>query len=304
MYISETDDSAVSRAAALGAWDDSTNTSHLGTLWFASANTGGQATFTVTGPIVDEGTYRTIPVAYVTGGIPVNDSVRFIAFSRTGNLGNTGPTGPTGPAGATGPTGPAGATGPTGPTGLTGPTGPAGETSTYVKQVSGQTYQALLGVGTESATTTATEDVTYYSPFYVSNTSVTFDQISIRAGSNFSGFASVRLGIYADNNGKPGNLILDASTVSVVNAGTVYSATISQSLNQGMYWLAANSQTAATTNTYYFTTGGLTLHGIGMSSALNATPTSGWQQTGVTGAFANAGTTTRASAMRMSMRVA
>jgi hypothetical protein len=134
IYISETDGDGTNRAAAMGAWDDSTTSADRGTLWLVSDVSGGQAAFTITGTIVDNGAYRTIPVAFTTGGIPASGAVRYISFVRTGNIGGTGPTGPTGlkgdtgDIGATGPTGPQGDAGPTGPTGSTGPTGPIGLT--------------------------------------------------------------------------------------------------------------------------------------------------------------------------------
>jgi len=116
------------------------------------------------------------------------------------------------------------------------------------------------------------------------------------------------LGIYADTQGKPSTLLLDAGTVSATVAGTVYAVTISQSLSAGIYWLAANSQLAATTNTFYTSSGGSTsfaLFGFGYPSALNGTVTAGYQQSGVTGAFANATSLTNANPVfRMTMRAA
>lgn len=175
----------------------------------------------------------------------------------------------------------------------------------FVNQVSGAVYQALPGGGTNSTSSALTEDVTYYTPFYVAKNSTVFDRISIRAGNSFAGTSTVRLGIYANNNGKPGNLILDAGTVSCTTANAVSSATINQSLDRGIYWLAANTQTVATTNQYHAITGGIALLPLGGRAELNASIVIGWQETGITGAFANAGTVSDASVIpRMSMRVA
>jgi hypothetical protein len=80
--------------------------------------------------------------------------------------------------------------------------------------------------------------------------STTYDRIGFRAGASFSGTASMRLGIYNDNNGKPGTVNLDAGTVSVTTSGTNYEITINKTLSAGIYWLAANLVTAATTNNY------------------------------------------------------
>jgi len=80
---------------------------------------------------------------------------------------------------------------------------------------------------------------------------VTLNQIGVITASTFSGTASFRLGIYNDNNGVPGTVLLDSGTVSCTSAITLYNITISQALSVGtVYWLAANCITAATTNTF------------------------------------------------------
>ena len=177
----------------------------------------------------------------------------------------------------------------------------------FLKPISGSTYPALGNVGSEATAGAVTVNTTYYTPFFVPETP-TYNQISIRAGSTFSGTGTVRLGIYSETQGKPATLVLDAGTVSVTVAGTVYTATISQSLTAGMYFLAANSQTAATTNTFYTSSGSSGTSGLilfGAPVALNATITAGFTQSSVTGAFANAGTLTAANPVfRMSMRAA
>jgi hypothetical protein len=95
----------------------------------------------------------------------------------------------------------------------------------------------------------STANRTYYTAIQFSK-SVTLDRIAIQTGTNFSGTASVRLGIFENLNGKPGNLILDAGTVAPTASSTGYSITINQSLAAGVYWFANNTITAATTNSY------------------------------------------------------
>ena len=86
--------------------------------------------------------------------------------------------------------------------------------------------------------------------------------------------------------------MLDAGTVATTAAITVYQITISQSLSPGTYWLAFNMQTAAATPVYR----GVSLlvsSPIGYVISTTGTPTADagwWTQTGVTGAFASAGT--------------
>ena len=55
---------------------------------------------------------------------------------------------------------------------------------------------------------------------------------------------NVRLGVYADNNGVPGSLLLDAGAVAVAN-GWVGKTGLSLQVNNGTYyWLAFNLQSA------------------------------------------------------------
>jgi hypothetical protein len=122
---------------------------------------------------------------------------------------------------------------------------------------------------------------------YVSG-STTFDRIACRTGAGFSGTAAVRLGIYANSNGKPTTVVLDAGTVSCTAASTTYEITINQTLAEGWYWLAFNSQTNATTNNFQVANNTLSnpLFPIASTTLL---PQSRWTQSGVTGAFAPAG---------------
>ena len=154
---------------------------------------------------------------------------------------------------------------------------------------------------TNSVTTTGTgnvasTNVTYYTPVQFSK-SVTLDRIAINTNfTGFSGTALVRLGIFANTNGKPGALILDAGTVAPIAAATSYAITISQALSAGIYWVAMNTITAATTNVYYSVGnnnnnnnilfgGALASGNSGSSGAMGFT-----QSYTATSEFANAGT--------------
>lgn len=140
-----------------------------------------------------------------------------------------------------------------------------------------------------TATAVATVNTTYYQPFFVS-TATTFDRIQARAGSTFSGSSVVRLGIYGTASGKPSTLILDAGTISLTSAFQTGQITISQTLQPGLYWLAANSQTAATINTYYGPQASGQISFIGQPVLTDYTTVVYFTQASVTGAFANAGT--------------
>jgi hypothetical protein len=153
-----------------------------------------------------------------------------------------------------------------------------------------------------AAITSATEDQTYYTPIVVS--AITADRISCMTGSTFTltGSCAVRLGIYNNDAvlNKPSTLLLDAGTVSISAASTMYSITINQSLSPGLYWLAFNMQTAGTGNNNF----------QGNSSVAASSPTgligdwgtstftgtqflTGYNEASITGAFTNAGTLTR-----------
>jgi hypothetical protein len=136
--------------------------------------------------------------------------------------------------------------------------------------------------------TTATLNRTNYMPFYLSETT-TFDSIAIRTGSNFSGTAVVRLGVYNNSGGIPTTVAFDAGTVSATVASTNYPITINQTLNAGWYWLASNTQTAATTNSFTGSTG-ITYPAMmkyANSFSFNAPC---WYESSISGAFATAGT--------------
>ena len=169
---------------------------------------------------------------------------------------------------------------------------------------SGSSYVNVL----TGSTMTAVANTTYYTPIFIPN-ALTADRISCVTHSSFSGTASVRMGIYADNGGVPSTLVLDAGTVSATAGSTVYTITISQALSGGTwYWLAANTQTAATTNTFIGSTSGLAGTNnpfMAKASATNFNTIVSFTQTGVTGAFATAGTLNDSGlALKQSIRIA
>jgi hypothetical protein len=140
---------------------------------------------------------------------------------------------------------------------------------------------------TTSLGAVATVNTTYYTPFFVPVTT-TFDRIAVRTGNGYSGTGSVRMGIYNSTSGKPSTLILDAGTGATASANQTVAITISQQLTPGIYWVAANSQTAATTNTFV---GPLTANAtiyIGQPLASNQAGIIFYSQSSVTGAFADA----------------
>ena len=105
----------------------------------------------------------------------------------------------------------------------------------------------------EVTTWSSIADRLYVYPFYVP-LRTTFDRISIHVTAEAAG--SARLGVYADDGSiYPGDLVLDAGTVSVGTAGQK-EIEISLMLEPGLYWLAFMSNVApslgAQTDTYCF----------------------------------------------------
>ena len=118
-----------------------------------------------------------------------------------------------------------------------------------LKFVSGGIY---LHPGRWNNNLTATNQYTFFMPLFTPE-DVTFDRISCHTSSSFSGTATVRLGLFqvAEATGLPGDLILDAGTVSCTASLTQYNITISEAVPAGMFYMAFNSQTNAATNSFY-----------------------------------------------------
>lgn len=151
-------------------------------------------------------------------------------------------------------------------------------------------YLPSYNLGTRTAPTNTTS----YFPFYVQK-GATFDRIACATGGGFSGTAVVRLGIYNNDptTMKPSTVVLDAGTVSCTAATTLYTITISQALNTGLYWLAANMQTAATTSAFLSANTSQNVYNWGIGDATNY-----WlcyNEASITGAFATAGTVSPSS---------
>ena len=93
-----------------------------------------------------------------------------------------------------------------------------------------------------------------YATNYPVPITATFDRIAISIQQLEAGkFA--RLGIYEDNNGYPGALVVDGGTVSVGATG-LRTVTINQQLTRGKYWIAVLSDATGTARMYYASVGG------------------------------------------------
>jgi len=144
---------------------------------------------------------------------------------------------------------------------------------------------------------TLAEDVTIYTPIFLPT--CTLDRIALRTGSTTpAGVNTTRLGIYRSGaDFRPSTVLLDAGTVDPNAINTNFEITISQAVTKGLYYLAVNRQaTGATPPNYNRINSG---NGAGMPFLDTISTTSSgvmsFQQSGVTGAFATAGTLTLSS---------
>ena len=180
----------------------------------------------------------------------------------TGPIGATGSQGATGSSGATGPTGLQGFTGPQGATGsqgATGAIGPQGATGSGLNSLPLATNDYLLlsrGSGTgyvvssPSSTAANSNNTARYLPFYIGD-EVQVDQMQIQCtGANAGASAIVRLGIYSDSSGRPGNVVADGGTTSINTQG-IKTCSISPAvtLSPGWYWAVLVTQGLDTAGT-------------------------------------------------------
>jgi len=155
--------------------------------------------------------------------------------------------------------------------------------------VTGRYYSTMINQ-TRQISTAAVVNTTYYAPIYIRE-SRSFAKIGIYTVTGWAGTASMRLGIYNSNaSGAPSTVFLDAGTVAPTTASTEYSITVNTALTPGLYWLAVNTITAATTNTiaYYSTTNAMQPFDIGLVSANASTPIGYSQAVNASASFATA----------------
>jgi hypothetical protein len=113
---------------------------------------------------------------------------------------------------------------------------------------------------------------------------MTIDRIGVEVTTVGSAGSVTRLGVWRDNNGVPGLLLLDAGTVDSTTTG-LREITISQLLTPGIYWLGACSQGSPTTQPTYRTASQI----IPFSAQPSAPSYMRWCRSyyGVSGAFGN-----------------
>jgi len=93
------------------------------------------------------------------------------------------------------------------------------------------------------STTGGTLNRLYFLPF-VTGEAFIADRIAVYCSTFSAPGTVIRLGIYNNSAGLPSTLKVDAGTVTFAASTTLYPLTISQTLEPGVYWLAAAVQTA------------------------------------------------------------
>jgi hypothetical protein len=161
-------------------------------------------------------------------------------------VGEQGPAGPAGATGATGPQGPQGATGATGPTGQQGIQGEAGPGGVpHLGFIKAARFVRPIVVYASGVSLSQGNDNPSFMPMYISGTR-TFDRIGVTTGTVTTA-GTVRLGIYEDAGGYPGELILDAGAISFSQNTTSHTITISQTISNKWIWLCAVPQSGSST---------------------------------------------------------
>ena len=138
-----------------------------------------------------------------------------------------------------------------------------------------------------------TEDVTFYTPVFLP--ACTVNRIGVFTGNDATTGNTTRLGIYENSvDNKPSTLLLDAGTINPATLNTAFEITISQVVDAGWYWLALNRQASAGSGSRIcgFTNSNFNqyLPLIGAITTGSGDRLLGFDETGVTGAFTNAGT--------------
>jgi hypothetical protein len=134
-----------------------------------------------------------------------------------------------------------------GNTGWVASTNPSGSAGGYPRIFNtGSYYCAPSSSFTNETTYAMPLNQVHYVPFAVGE-AVTVDRILASVTTAGSAGAVVRLGIYADTDGKPAALLLDAGTIDSTTTG-YKEIVISQALSSGaLYWVAVVAQVAACT---------------------------------------------------------
>lgn len=149
------------------------------------------------------------------------------------------------------------------------------------------------GVGTttqaNAGTTTSASNRVGYQPIWIGQ-SVSLIGLGIDvSAANAGASAVVRLGLYADNAGRPGTVTVDAGTASLNTAVAKELTFTSVSLSPGWYWLALATQnldTAGTNPTFRAVATNTSIATRTAVPSATSSQYSRWESSSVSGAFA------------------
>lgn len=149
--------------------------------------------------------------------------------------------------GATGAAGAAGATGATGADGAAGRLGPGPfsySVGDYIPLF--QPFGSGAGSGGLSGSVGNSNNTATYAPFEIRETT-SIDELTIGVtAANAGASAVVRLGVYSDNGGVPGTVLVDAGTASLNSTGLKRLSFTEITLAPGFYWFVVVSQSLDT----------------------------------------------------------
>jgi hypothetical protein len=160
--------------------------------------------------------------------------------------------------------------------------------------VSGRIYRPSMVVWSHTDTPT-TIGVLGARPIWLQ--AGTLDRLYAQHFTDATASELLRVGIYADDNGRPGALVLDAGTIDLSTATGVKSLSISQAVSNGRYWLASVRQgptNVATVFRYFVANRAIQAMQVGLgydemssASAVHDRSIQNRAVTGVTGALPN-----------------
>lgn len=144
----------------------------------------------------------------------------------------------------------------------------------------GRYYAGLTGATTGTGTL-GQSVLTLFPTFIDDRTRI--DRLAARVSAAVAG-ATVRLGIYGDSAGLPGNLLLDAGTIDAATAGAK-ELTVDLTLPPGRYWLGGVSQGGTPGVLHWSSVSAPAVGFAALADLVSAGNVAGLTQSSVTGAL-------------------
>lgn len=111
-------------------------------------------------------------------------------------------------------------------------------TTPHLGYKSGKYYSACPALDTSTSDQqTLTTGSIYYTPFYV-HSDIAISALTFANGGTGDNGKNVRVGVYANDQGAPGSLVVAASPVTLTAAIAAREVAVSASLSKAWYWFA------------------------------------------------------------------